>query len=34
MTIPETAAEAVVANIRRIQAGQRPEHTVDLKRGY
>jgi glyoxylate/hydroxypyruvate reductase A len=34
MTIAETAAEAVVANIRRIQAGQPPEHTVDLKRGY
>ena len=34
MTIAETAAEAVVANIRRIQAGQAPEHLVDLKRGY
>jgi len=34
MTIAETAAEAVVANIRRIQAGQAPEPIVDLKRGY
>ncbi len=34
MTIAETAAEAVAANIRRIQAGQDPEHMVDLKRGY
>lgn len=34
MTIPETAVEAVVANIRRIQAGRPPEHAVDLRRGY
>ncbi len=34
MTIAETAAEAVAANIRRIQAGQAPEHIVNLKRGY
>ena len=34
MTIAETAAEAVVQNIRRVQAGQAPEHIVDLKRGY
>ena len=34
MTIAETAAEAVAANIRRIQAGQAPEHVVDLARGY
>ncbi len=34
MTIAETAAEAVAANIRRVQAGQAPEHVVDLKRGY
>ena len=34
MTIPDSAAEAVIANIRRIQAGQPPEHVVDLKRGY
>ena len=34
MTIAETAAEAVVANIRRIQAGQAPLHIVDLARGY
>ncbi len=34
MTIAETAAEAVAANIRRMQAGQAPEPIVDLKRGY
>lgn len=34
MTIAETAAEAVVANIRRMQAGQPPLHVVDLSRGY
>ena len=34
MTIAETAAEAVVQNIRRVQARQAPEHIVDLKRGY
>ena len=34
MTIPDSAAEAVIANIRRIQAGQPPEHVVDLDRGY
>ncbi|RMD64386.1 MAG: glyoxylate/hydroxypyruvate reductase A [Alphaproteobacteria bacterium] len=34
MTIAETAAEAVVENIRRIEAGQPPLHVVDLARGY
>ncbi len=34
MTIAETAAEAVAQNIRRVQAGQPPEHIVDLDRGY
>ena len=34
MTIPDTAAEAVAANIRRLHAGQPLLHVVDLKRGY
>ncbi len=34
MTIPDSAAEAVVANIRRLRAGQPLEHVVDLGRGY
>jgi len=34
MTIAETAAAAVIANIRRIQAGKPPEHVVDLEQGY
>ena len=33
-SVPETAIESVVANIRRIEAGQAPLHTVDFKRGY
>ncbi len=34
MTIPDSAAEAVVANIRRLRAGQPLHHVVDLRRGY
>ncbi len=34
ITIPDTAAESVVANIRRIEAGEPPENRVDLARGY
>ncbi|MFQ5774159.1 MAG: 2-hydroxyacid dehydrogenase [Kiloniellaceae bacterium] len=34
MTIAETAAEAVVNNIRRLRAGLPLEHVVDLQRGY
>lgn len=34
MTIAETAAQAVVDNIRRIQAGKAPLHVVDLEQGY
>jgi len=34
MTIAETAAEAVIENIRRVRAGQAPAPIVDLARGY
>ena len=34
MTIPDSAAAAVAANIRRLRAGQPLEHAVDLRRGY
>ena len=34
MTIPETAVGAVLEQIRRFEAGQPLEHTVDFKRGY
>jgi glyoxylate/hydroxypyruvate reductase A len=34
MTIPDSAAVAVAANIRRLRAGQPLEHVVDLRRGY
>ena len=34
ITIPETAAEAIVENIRRIEAGKAPLNAVDRKRGY
>ncbi len=34
MTIPESAAAAVIANIRRLRAGRPLEHVVDLRRGY
>lgn len=34
MTIPESAAEAVAAAIKRYQAGQPLENVVDFKRGY
>ena len=34
MTIPETAVAAVLAQIRRFEAGQELQHTVDFERGY
>ena len=34
MTIPESAAAAVIENIERIEAGQAPLHRVDFDRGY
>ena len=34
MTIPESAAGAIVENIERIEAGQAPLHLVDFDRGY
>lgn len=34
MTIPDTAAESVLANIARFEAGEPLDHVVDLKRGY
>jgi glyoxylate/hydroxypyruvate reductase A len=34
MTIPETAVTAVLEQIRRFEAGEPLEHTVDFKRGY
>jgi glyoxylate/hydroxypyruvate reductase len=34
MTIPDSAAEAVVDNIRRLRAGQPLENVVDIARGY
>ena len=34
MTIPETAAAAVIDQIRRFERGEPLEHVVDLKRGY
>jgi glyoxylate/hydroxypyruvate reductase A len=33
-TVPETAVESVLANIRRIEAGEAPENVVDFDRGY
>jgi glyoxylate/hydroxypyruvate reductase A len=33
-SVPETAIESVVANIRRIEAGEPPLHVVDFERGY
>ncbi len=33
-SVAETAIESVVANIRRIEAGEPPLHTVDFERGY
>ena len=34
MTIPETACQAVVANIHRLEAGEPLRHVVDMSRGY
>lgn len=34
MTIPDSAAAAVVANIRRLRAGKPLQHVVDMSRGY
>ncbi|MCG8595552.1 MAG: glyoxylate/hydroxypyruvate reductase A [Kiloniellales bacterium] len=34
MTIPDSAAAAVVAQVRRFEAGQPLEHVVDMARGY
>jgi len=34
MTIPDSAAAAVVAQIRRFEAGQPLEHVVEMSRGY
>lgn len=34
MTIPETAVGAVLEQIRRYEAGEELQHTVDFKRGY
>ena len=34
MTIPESAAAAVIAQIRRFEAGQPLQHVVDFARGY
>lgn len=34
MTIPDSAAAAVVANIRRLRAGKPLDHVVDMGRGY
>ncbi len=34
MTIPDSAAAAVIANIRRLRAGKPLEHVVDIGRGY
>ena len=34
MTIPETACQAVVANIHRLEAGEPLRHVVDMARGY
>ena len=34
MTIPDSAAEAVIANIRRLRAGKPLQHVVDLRQGY
>lgn len=34
ITIPDTAAESIVANIRRIEQGQAPLNAVDRARGY
>ncbi|WP_299620188.1 glyoxylate/hydroxypyruvate reductase A [Pelagibius sp.] len=34
MTIPESACQAVVANIHRLEAGEPLRHVVDMARGY
>ncbi|MEX2630255.1 MAG: glyoxylate/hydroxypyruvate reductase A [Tistlia sp.] len=34
ITVPDTAAEAVVENIRRIERGEAPRNVVDRDRGY
>lgn len=34
MTIPDSAAAAVAANIRRLRAGKPLQHAVDIRRGY
>ncbi len=34
LTVPETAAQAVAENIRRIRAGEAPEPVVDMDAGY
>ena len=34
MTIPETAVTEVLRQIRRFEAGEPLEHTVDFERGY
>lgn len=34
MTIAESAVESVIANIRRIEAGEPPKHITDFERGY
>jgi len=34
MTIPESACQAVVANIHRLEAGEPLRHVVDMERGY
>ncbi len=34
VTIPDSAAAAVVEQIRRFEAGQPLEHVVDVARGY
>ena len=34
MTIPETAVTEVLRQIRRFEAGEPLEHTVDFVRGY
>ena len=34
MTIPDSAAAAVIANIHRLRAGKPLQHVVDIRRGY
>lgn len=34
LTNPQTAAQQVIDNLRRVQAGEPPRHLVDLARGY